>query len=173
MKKSLGRKLCWIGTLLIVAFVLLNVVLSYFLMAPFSVLFYREQMSEVGDTLKEKNVDEEELLTDVIGELDTVNGVKVTIIDGEKNILYTTKTFMKSTSEYWKLSVKLFDSERDKIDNGEKVFLTRNRQRKNNHKTIQLVMIQEIDDNRYAVISRSYQSIYNACLLYTSPSPRD
>ncbi|MBQ9983715.1 MAG: HAMP domain-containing histidine kinase [Lachnospiraceae bacterium] len=162
MKKSLGRKICWIGILLIVAFVLLNVILTYFFMAPFSTLFYREQMSDLGDTLEEMNVTEGTLLTDVIDEFDTTSGVKVTIIDGEKNILYTTKAFMKSTSEYWKQSVKLFDGERKKIDSGEKVFLTRNQQKKNNHKTIQLVMIQKIDENRYAVISRSYQSIYNA-----------
>ena len=162
MKKSIRWKLCWVGTSLIATFVVINIILTYFFMPSFSTLFYRDQMSDLGDSLEQMTLTEEQHITDVIEDFDISNGVKITIIDGEKNILYTTKAFMKATSEYWKMSTKLFDGERDKIDAGEKVFLTRNKQNKASYKSIQLIMLQKIDDNCYAVISRSYQSLYNA-----------
>lgn len=105
---------------------------------------------------------DEQPLQDIIDEFDTTNGVKVTLIDGEKKVLYTTRAFLKQDSTYWRLSMELFDADRKKIDNGEKVFLTRNRLKKNNSKEIQLTMIQKIDEDRYTVITRSYQSLYNA-----------
>lgn len=165
MKKSLGRKICWIGTLLIMAFVLINVILTYFFMAPFSTFFYRGQMSELGDSLEQMNITDEQSLKDRIDEIDEVNNVKVTVIDEKKNILYTTRAFLNPENpknEYWTLSMELFDSSRKKIDNGDNAFLTRNRQQKNNKKSIQLIMIQKIDDNRYVVMSRAYQSLQNA-----------
>lgn len=165
MKKSLGRKICWIGTMLIVAFVLINVILTYFFMAPFSTLFYRGQMSELGDSLEQMNITDEQSLIDRIDEIDESNNVKVTVIDKEKNILYTTRAFLNPdnpSNEYWKLSMELFDLKRKEIDNEENVFLTRNRQKKNNKKSVQLIMIQKIDANKYVVMSRSYQSLQNA-----------
>ncbi len=162
MKQSLGRKICWIGSLLIVAFVLLNVILTYFFMAPFSTLFYRGQISDIGDSLEQMNMTDGQSLKDTIDELDAIHGVKVTLIDSEKQVLYTTRAFLKPDSAYWKSSMGLFDSSLKKINQGEKVFLARDKQQKNNKKTIQLIMIQKIEDNRYVVISKSYQSIYNA-----------
>lgn len=162
MKKSLGRKICWIGSLLIVAFVLINVILTYFFMAPFSTLFYRDQMSDLGDSLEEMNVMDVQPFEDTIDEFDAMHGVKVTIIDREKNVLHTTRAFLNPDSDYWKMSMELFDSDFNKIDKGEKAFVTRNRQQKNNKKTIQLIMIQKIDENCYVVMSRNYQSLQNA-----------
>lgn len=161
MKKSLGRKICWIGSLLIIAFVLLNVILTYFFMPSFSTLFYRDQMSDLGDSLAQMSETDEQPLQDIIDEFDATNGVKVTLIDGDKNILYTTRAFLKKDSNYWILSMELFDADRQKIDQGEKAFLTRNRQQKDK-KTIQLTMIQKVAENRYTIITRSYQSLYNA-----------
>lgn len=163
MKKSLGKKICWTGCLLIIAFVVLNAVLTYFLMPSFSTLFYRGQMSELGDSLAQMSVTDGQTLQDVIDEFDAMHGVKVTLIDGEKNVLYTTRASLKMESDYWKWSMKLFDTNRKKIDEGEKAFLTRNKQQNSsNKKAIQLTMIQKIDENRYAAITRSYQSLYNA-----------
>ena len=162
MKKSLGRKICWIGSLLIVAFVLLNIVLTYFFMVPFSTFFYRGQISEIGDALDEMSIEDGQSLRSTLAELDMMHGVKVTLIDEEKNILHTTRTVLTPNSTYWTLSMELFDTEFEKINQGEKVFLTRDKQSKNNTKSIQLIMIQKIADNRYVVISKSYQSIFSA-----------
>ncbi len=162
MKKSLGSKICWIGTLLIVAFVLMNMILTYFFMAPFSTLFYREQMSDLGDSIEKLNMTDEQEFDDRIDEIDDQYGVKVTVIDGDKNILHTTRTVLKPESNYWRLSMEVFDSDRTKIDAGKNVFLTRNRQQRNNKKTIQLIMIQKIDEDQYVVMSKSYQSLQNA-----------
>lgn len=162
MKKSLGRKICWIGTLLIIAFVLCNMVLTYFFMAPFSTFFYRGQMSDLGDSLERMNITNKQQFDDRIEEIDDQYGVKVTVIDGDKNILHTTRAVLKTESNYWVLSMELFDADRKKIDAGKNVFLTRNQQRKNNKKTIQLIMIQKIDENQYVVMSKSYQSLQNA-----------
>ena len=144
MKKSLEKKICLSGSLLIVAFVLINVILTYFFMAPFSTLFYRDQMSDLGDSLEEMKVMSGQPFEDAIDEFDAMHGVKVTIIDSEKNVLHTTRVFLDSESAYWKMSMELFDSDFDKIDKGEKAFITRNKQRKNDKKTIQLIMIQKI-----------------------------
>lgn len=135
-------------------------------MAPFSTLFYRGQMSDLGDSLEQMNITDEQPLKDRIDEIDASNGVKVTVIDGDKNVLYTTRAFLNPNSGYWTLSMELFDSSRKKIDAGNNVFLTRNLQSKNrekdNKKTVQLIMIQNVDSNRYVVMSKSYQSIQNA-----------
>ena len=104
MKQSLGRKICWIGSILIVAFVLLNVILTYFFMAPFSTLFYRGQISDFGDSLEQMNMTDGQSLKDTIDELDAIHGVKVTLIDSEKQVLYTTRAFLKPDSAYWKSS---------------------------------------------------------------------
>ena len=162
MKKSLGRKICLIGTLLIMAFVLSNVILTYFFMAPFSTLFYRDQMSDLGDSLEKMNITDGQEFDDKIDEIDDQFGVKITVIDGEKNILHTTRAVLRTDSNYWRLSMELFDVDRTKIDEGKNAFLTRNRQQKNNKKTVQLIMIQKIDNNQYVVMSRSYQSLQNA-----------
>ena len=81
MKKSLEKKICLSGSLLIVAFVLINVILTYFFMAPFSTLFYRDQMSDLGDSLEEMKVMSGQPFEDAIDEFDAMHGVKVTIID--------------------------------------------------------------------------------------------
>jgi len=161
MKKSLGRKICWIGSLLIIAFVLINVVLTYFFMAPFSTLFYREQMEDLGDSLEQIDISQEQELKNRIDEIDN-SGVKVTMIDENKNVLYTSRAFINENSNYWQLSMELFDTERKKIDKGENVYLTRKRQQKDNKKTIQVIMIQKLDDDYYIIMSRSYQSLQNA-----------
>lgn len=162
MKKSLEKKICWIGTLLIAAFVLINVILTYFFMAPFSTLFYREQMSDLGDSLEQMKVSSEQPFEDAMDEFDSMYGVKVTIIDREKKVLHSTRALLNPNSDYWKMSMELFDSAFNKIDKGEKAFLTRNRQQKNNKKTIQLIMIQKIGEDCYVVMSRNYQSLQNA-----------
>lgn len=162
MKKSLEKKICLSGSLLIVAFVLINVILTYFFMAPFSTLFYRDQMSDLGDSLEEMKVMSGQPFEDAIDEFDAMHGVKITMIDSEKNVLHTTRVFLDPESAYWKMSMELFDSDFDKIDKGEKAFITRNKQRKNDKKTIQLIMIQKISEDCYVVMSRNYRSLQNA-----------
>lgn len=162
MKKSLGKKICWIGTLLIAAFVLINIILTYFFMAPFSTFFYRGQMSDLGDSLEKMNITNEQEFDDRIAEIDDQFGVTVTVIDGDKKILHTTRTVLNPKSDYWSLSMELFDSNRSRIDQGKNAFVTRNKQRRNNKKIVQLIMLQMIDDNQYVVMSKSYQSLQNA-----------
>ncbi len=162
MKKSIGKKLCFIGTSLIGTFVLVNIILTYFFMAPFSTFFYRDQMADLGDSLEEMNLGPEEDVGDKIDEIADQYGVKITVMDNTKRVISTTRAILRTDSEYWQLSMELFDSNKNKIDAGENVFLTRNQQRKNNRKTIQLIMIQKIAENEYVVMSRSYQSLQNA-----------
>ncbi len=162
MKKSIGKKLCFIGTSLIGTFVLVNIILTYFFMAPFSTLFYREQMADLGDSLEEMNLGPEVNVDDRIDEIADQYGVKITVMDDTKRIISTTRAVLRTNSEYWRTSMELFDTNRKKIEAGENAFLTRNQQRKNNQKTIQLIMIQKIAENEYVVMSRSYQSLQNA-----------
>jgi len=162
MKKSIGKKLCFVGTALIGMFVLVNIILTYFFMAPFSTMFYRDQMADLGDSLDEMNLRPGENVDDRIDEIADVYSVKVTVIDGDKRVISTTRASLRTDRDYWRLSMELFDSNRQKIERGENAFLTRNKQKKNNRKTIQLIMIRKIAENEYVVMSRSYQSLQNA-----------
>ncbi len=162
MKKSIGKKLCFVGTALIGMFVLVNIILTYFFMPPFSTMFYRDQMADLGDSLEQMNLRPGENVDDRIDEIADMYSVKVTVIDGDKRVISTTRASLRPDSDYWRLSMELFDSNRQKIEHGENVFLTRNKQRKNNRKTIQLIMIQKLAENEYVVMSRSYQSLQNA-----------
>ncbi len=166
MKQSLGKKVCWIGTLLILAFVIINMVLTYFFMAPFSSFFYREQMATIGKSIQKISLENKEDFETNLEMIDEDRNVKVTVMDKEKTVYYTTKAFLKEKSQYWKLSMELFDSERKTIEQEKPVFLTRKRQGKNNKHSIQVIMIQKIAENRYIVMSRSYQSLQNA--MYTA-----
>lgn len=131
-------------------------------MAPFSTLFYREQMEDLGNIIEQLDFGAEQELQDSIDEMDEFHNVKVTVIDGDQNVIYTSRARLNTQGAYWQLSMELFNSSRKKIENGDNVFKTRRRPEKNNQKTIQLIMIRKVDENRYVVISRSYQSLQNA-----------
>lgn len=161
MKKSLGRKIRFIGCGFIIAFIALNTILTYFFMAPFSTLFSRGQMVEIGDRIIELHMETEDLI-EYINQLDTNNNLKVTLIDGEQNVLHTTRTNLNTDRQSWQQSMELFESERSEIENGESVFMTRKRNRKNSKRPIQVIMIRKIKENRYLVMSRTYQSLQNA-----------
>ena len=162
MKKSIGKKLCFIGTALIGTFVLVNIILTYFFMAPFSTLFYRDQMADLGDYIEDMNLGVGVDVGARIDEIADQYGVKITVLNGDKEVISTTRAVLRKNSEYWRLSMELFDAKRGEIDAGENAFLTRNQQRKNNRKTVQLIMIKKIAENEYVVMSRSYQSLQNA-----------
>ncbi len=165
MKKSLAGKICFVGCGFILIFILLNMIITYFFMAPFSTLFSRRQMIEIGEEITELHM-ENDALIEYIDQLDTNNNIKVTLVDGEKNVIYSTRKNLDLDRQWWQESMDLFKSEREKIEQQESVFLTRKRHRRNNKRPIQVIMIRKISEDRYLVMSRTYQSLQNS--MYTA-----
>lgn len=161
MKKSLWKKICITGIVLSSVFILLNLLLTYLFMAPFSTIAYREQVEEIAEGLKNRITDNELAVKDYMEELDENHNIKITILDGDKNVIYTTRTIDIQQSKSWPAIVEQMDAKDGKLYHGESVFLAR-KTTKREHQVVNLVLLQKIADDRFVVISRSYQSLINA-----------
>lgn len=161
MKKSLWKKICAAGIVLSSSFILLNVLLTYLFMAPFSTIFYRDQMEDIAADLITKVADDEDSFEEYMEQLDENHNVKITVIDNDKNVLSTTRVTDIKKGKFWPNIVNAIDSQSKKLESGKSIFLSRNRQR-GEHKVVSVIMIQKIAENRFVIISRSYQSLINA-----------
>ena len=66
MKKSLGKKICAIGVVLIASFIVINIVLTYFFMIPFSVYLSTRQMEKLAQTMEKEDSYTDDDFTDYI-----------------------------------------------------------------------------------------------------------
>lgn len=162
MKKSLWKKICVVGIVLSSAFILLNVLFTYLFMAPFSTIFYREQMEEIANALKTRVMDTEDSFKEYMEQMDENHNVKITVIDGDKNVIYTTRVTDIKEGRSWESINNAFDSRFDRLQSGKSLFLSRNRKRQGQTPVIYVIMLQKIAENRFVIVSRSYQSLINA-----------
>lgn len=162
MKKSLWKKICVVGIVLSSAFILLNVLFTYLFMAPFSTIFYREQMEEIANALKTRVMDTEGSFKEYMEQMDENHNVKITVIDGDKNVIYTTRVTDIKEGRSWESINNAFDSRFDRLQSGKSLFLSRNRKRQGQTPVIYVIMLQKIAENRFVIVSRSYQSLINA-----------
>ncbi len=159
MKKSLGKKICFIGVALIGFFVLLNIILTYFFMVPFSAYLNERQMKEIVLSIESRNDYSDEKFMEYIESVSDDMNTQVTIIDGKKKIICTTRVTDYQKNKLGTATNNLFDSNFKKIENGKAVTLTRI---KGDTNQINIKLIKKIGDNRYAILSRSYRSMQNA-----------
>ena len=160
MKKSLGKKICAIGVAVIASFVIINIILTYFFMIPFSVYLSTKQMEKIAQTMEHEDSYTDEEFTDYIEQIDEDMNTAVTIIDGDKNVISTTKISEYHQKAVGEMSSILFDSKKEQLDNGEVVSMSRNSEKQTG--VILVRVIKKVAKNRYVILGRSYRSLENA-----------
>lgn len=161
MKKSLWKKICISGIAVSSVFILLNILFTYLFMAPFSTIFYRDSIEEVADGLKNRIKDDEDSVKEYMEQMDENHNVKITVLDSDKNVIYTTRVTDIKMGRSWASIDNALDSQTKKLESGKSVFLSMNR-RRGEHKSVYVILIEKISDDRFVIISRSYQSLVNA-----------
>jgi len=159
MKKSLGKKLCFVGVALIGLFVLLNIILTYFFMIPFSIFLNTGQMKELAESIENRDNYSDEAFMEYIEQINDDWNTQVTVVDEEKNIICTTRVGVYKSNKLGTTTSQLFDSNFDKLQEGKTATLTRS---KENTNRIDVKLIKKIVDDRYVILSRSYRSLQNA-----------
>lgn len=159
MKKSLGKKLCFVGVALISLLVLLNIGLTYFFLIPFSTYLSGKQMEKLAKTMTSRDDYTEEKFMEYIEQINDDYNTQVTIVDEEKNIICTANVKDYRRKKLGNITSQLFDSNFKKLQQGETATLTRS---KENTNRIDIKIIKKIADNRYAILTRSYRSLQNA-----------
>lgn len=161
MKKSLWKKICVTGIMLSSVFILLNILLTYLFMTPFSTIFYREPMEDVADELKSRIMDDEDSFKAYMEQMDENHNVKITVLDADKNVIYTTRVTDIKKGKSWASINNALDSQVKNLESGKSIFLSRNR-RRGEEQVVYVIMIQKITEDRFIVMSRSYQSLIYA-----------
>ncbi|MDE6761251.1 MAG: HAMP domain-containing histidine kinase [Lachnospiraceae bacterium] len=162
MKKSLGKKLCFVGVGLIVLFMLLNIVLTYFFLIPFSTYLSEKQMEKFVMTIANRENYSDEKFMEYIEQFNDDWNTQITIVDKDKKIICTTRVSDYHRNELGTVTGALFDDNFDKLEQGKVATLTRN---KENTNRIDVKVIKKIAENRYAVMVRTYRSLQNATYL--------
>lgn len=160
MKKSLWKKICAVGIVLSSAFILLNILLTYLFMAPFSTFFYRGQMQEVAEGLRSRIAEDENSIKEYMEQMDENHNLKITVLDSGHNVLYTTRVTDIKEGRSWSAINNALNSQSKKLESGKSIFLSRNR-RRGEEKVVYVIMLQKITEDRFIVMSRSYQSLIN------------
>lgn len=159
MKKSLGKKLCFVGVVLISLFVLLNIILTYFFLIPFSTYLSEKQMEKLAMSFLNRDDYSDEKFMEYIEQINEDWNTQVTVVDEKKNIICTTKVTDYKRNKLGASTSQLFDSNYQKLQQGKTAALTKN---KENTNRVNVKVIIKIADDRYAILSRSYRSLQNA-----------
>ncbi len=159
MKKSLGKKLCFVGVGLIILFMLLNVILTYFFLIPFSTYLSEKQMEKFVVSIANREDYSDEKFMEYIEQFNDDWNTQVTVVDKDKKIICTTKVSDYRRNALGTVSSELFDTNFGKLEQGKAATLTRS---KENTSRIDVKVIKKIADNRYAIMSRTYRSLQNA-----------
>ena len=160
MKKSLGKRICAIGVALIASFIILNIVLTYFFMIPFSVYLSTKQMEKIAQTMEHEDSYTDDEFTGYIEQIDEDMNTAVTVIDGDKNVISTTKISEYHQKAVGSMSSILFDDTKEQLDNGEVVSMSRNSEKQSG--VILVRVIKKVAKDRYVILGRSYRSLENA-----------
>ena len=160
MKKSLRKRICVIGMILVVLFIAINIVLTFFFMIPFSVRLSTKQMEHVALTMMNEKSYSDEHFNDYIEQIDEDMNMAVTVIDGVKNVISTTKLSEYHKKAIGEMSSILFERTKDQLDKGKTVSMSRISTKQEN--VILLRVIKKVADDRYVILARSYRSLENA-----------
>lgn len=159
MKKSLGKKICAAGLTMIVVFVTLNVVLTYFFLIPFSTYLSQKQMEKMAIFLTEQSDYENDQFLDVIEQYDEDENTQVTIINANMDVICSTKASEYRNRTLSEMTMRLFEDKFEQIEHGEMISVVG---KKTDNNRITVRVIKKVADDRYAIFFRSYRSLENA-----------
>ncbi|MDE6434898.1 MAG: HAMP domain-containing histidine kinase [Lachnospiraceae bacterium] len=186
MKKSLKVKLSVTGVCLIVLFVGLNILFTYFWMSPFSMRLMANQMEKLADLIKSQMDLPEEEFQSYIEQIDEDYNTTVTVFDSNKKIIATTSAARARANKVGKITEWLYDENINLLDSGKPVryFKEKSEVQNNNEATqqtektvskngksrisdsepVRIIMLKKISDDQYVVLHRTFKSFYNATL---------
>lgn len=159
MKRSLKKKLCLIGVSLIGAFVLLNIIFTYFGLSQFASYITAKRMEKLAVSMETEYDESNSGLQDYLEEVDETYNTKITVINEKKDIIMTTKNYADGKKKIGPIAEKLFDANLDKLNSG-KVASVYNK-RKNKAESIYIIVIRKIEADRYVILTRTFKSLQN------------
>lgn len=160
MKKSLIKKICFAGIGLICIFVVLNILLTYFLLIPFSVHLSEKQMADIAMSISNWEDYSDESVRGYIEQIDEDMNTQIIIADRDRNIICSTKISDYQKKSLGRDTTELFESRFEEIEQGKTIFFSKNDEQETNR--IRIKVIKKIGDDRYVVLNRSYRSLQNA-----------
>lgn len=163
MKLSIKRKFTIIGAGMIVGFILINIILTYLFMTPFTIMLSTKQLNNIAIQLENRNMHEEEDFQNYIDQLEEDMGTRITIIDGEGKVLFSTANNLKSKDKISEDSPsgRMFYENRADLDAGKSVSASRENDSTNSER-IRIFLVRKVGADRYAFVSRSYRSFQNS-----------
>ena len=163
MKHTIKRKFTIIGAGMIAGFILINIILTYVFMTPFTIMLSTRQLNNIAVQLENQNMHEEDEFQNYIDQLEEDMNTRITIIDGNGYVLFSTSTNWNNRD---KLSVdspsgKLFYENRENLDAGKSVSSSRENDSTTSER-IRIFLVRKVGEDRYAFVSRSYRSFQNS-----------
>ncbi len=162
MKKSIKMKFTIIGSGMIVGFIIINIILTYLFMIPFSVSITQKQLNKIAMQIEKHNMHDEEEFQDYLDQIEEDMNTRITIVDNEGTILFTTwnKKNNNVKLDVNNLTGSLFYDNKKILDEG-KVVSTSSKRDEGPNNQIRIMILRRIGDERYIFISRSYRSLQN------------
>lgn len=162
MKQSIEKRFLFIGVGMIGFFILLNIILTYLFLIPFSVRMSISQLDNIAVDLRKQDMDNLEEFQSYIDQIEEDMSSIVTVVDRDGYIIFTTKS--KNSNDKLKekgTTAELFFDNLEKLDTGKSISSSRTMEN-DIQKRIRIILIRKIADNRYVILSRSYRSLQNA-----------
>ncbi len=161
MKYSLMKKICLMGIGLAGGFVLLNIILTYFLLSPFSISFSKHQMKELAMSFDRIDLQSEDAVLDFIEDLDEDTNTQVTIFNRQMHVIYSAKL-----SDYdrrkgiGKQSRDYISEHIEQLDAGKTLAFSIDSE--GDEKRVRVKVVRKLSEDRYVILARSYRSLQNA-----------
>lgn len=159
MKQSLGKKICAIGVGLIILFVVLNIILTYFFLRPFSTYLSTKQMEKLAQTFLNLDSYQDDEFVTYIESIDEDMNTQVTIVDEKQNIICTTRVRDYHENKIGSVTSQLLSDNMQELEAGHVVSLSRTKEETGK---VNVRVIQKVAKNRYVILFRSYSSLKNA-----------
>lgn len=160
MKQSLMKKICVMGIGLAAGFVLLNLLLTYFLLIPFSIYTSQSQMKKLADSFTRLELQDEQKVMEYMEEMEEDTNTQVTIFDREMMVQYSTKMSDYEPQPMGQKSRDYIESNLGELDAGRVLAYSRGEERDGGR--IHVIVVKKIAEDRYVRLSRSYRSLQNA-----------
>ena len=97
MKMSIKKKFTFIGAGMILGFIVMNILLTYLFMIPFSVKFSQRQLNKITIQIEKQDMQDEEEFQEYIDQLEEDMNTRITIVDSDGMILFTTWHIIRKT----------------------------------------------------------------------------
>ncbi|MBR6316692.1 MAG: HAMP domain-containing histidine kinase [Lachnospiraceae bacterium] len=163
MKNSIRRKHMTMIAGILTGFIVLNILLTYLLMIPFSVKLSLIQLDGVAKGLSGYYAENEQGFTERLEHIEEDMNTRVTVVDAGGHIFFTTSERLigKESLREGSPSYKILRDNIEKLDVGKAASFSRIAD-DDLHKQIQVYIARKIGYDRYAIFSRSYRSLENS-----------